>query len=84
MMRLRYWGSIPKEDQEIIAKIIEKAKKADIDVEIESVDVLADIDRAVAGQVFVTPTLDRLEPAPEMRLIAITDDATGILKKLRS
>lgn len=83
-MRLRYWGSIPAEDQEIIANILAKAKKADVDLDIESVDVLAEIDRAIAGQVFVTPTLDRLDPEPAMRLIAITDDAAGILKKLRS
>jgi circadian clock protein KaiB len=43
-------------------------------VRVEVVDVLQDPGRAMAAEVFVTPTLLRLEPKPEMRLLGDLSD----------
>jgi circadian clock protein KaiB len=44
------------------------ARHPELKVDLEVIDVLSDPDRAMADGVFVTPTLVKLEPAPERRI----------------
>jgi hypothetical protein len=55
----------------------------DIFLEIEYVDVLAHIDRAALEEVYVTPSIDRVDPEPVIRLISIPQDAREVFTRLQ-
>lgn len=51
--------------------------------ELEIVDLLLDPKRAAGDRIIVTPTLIKLSPAPELRLIGDLSDAARLLDALR-
>jgi hypothetical protein len=55
-----------------------------VEIKVEYVDVLSSINNAVLNNVIVTPTLDRLDPLPFARLIAIGIDASMVIERLGS
>jgi hypothetical protein len=83
-VKLRFWGSNPDADQKLISNLTAIALKAKVAISVEYVDVLANIDRASTAHILVTPTLERLEPLPALRLIAIPVDLAGVLKALKA
>jgi len=82
-MKLRYWGSMPELDKVQIEALIKAAETGKLMLEVDFVDVLESGDRALSEHIIVTPTLDRLEPMPTLRLIAIPDDAKKVLEKIQ-
>lgn len=82
-MKLRYWGSMPEMDKAHIDALVKAAAAGELMLEVEFVDVLEQGDRAITEHIIVTPTLDRVEPKPTLRLIAITGDAEKVLKKIK-
>jgi circadian clock protein KaiB len=50
--------------------------------EIEVVDVLLDPERALADEVYLTPTLVRLSPGPSRRIVGSLSDITPVLEAL--
>ena len=83
-MKLRYWGTSFEEDQETISAITMRCNKEKVSVSIEYVDVLTNVDRAREAQVSLTPLIDRVEPLPTLRLIAINGGAHSVVAKLLS
>lgn len=53
-----------------------------VDHVLEIVDLMIEPDRALADRVIVTPTLIKLSPAPELRLIGDLSDAVKLLAAL--
>ena len=53
-----------------------------VDHVLEIVDLMIEPDRALTDRVIVTPTLIKLSPPPEMRLIGDLSDAAGLLTAL--
>lgn len=82
-MKLRYWGSMPEMDATQIEALIKAAASGKLMLEVDFVDVLTNADRALSEHIIVTPTLDRLDPMPTLRLIAIPDDAEKVLEKIK-
>jgi hypothetical protein len=82
-MKLKYWGSMPEDDQAQIDALIAAGAATKLAIEIEYIDVLSAVDRAQADHIIVTPTLDRTEPEPFLRLLAIPNDAKEVLIKIR-
>jgi circadian clock protein KaiB len=50
--------------------------------QIEVVDLLRDPERALTDGVFLTPTLVKLSPGPELRVVGSLSDVTPILASL--
>jgi circadian clock protein KaiB len=50
--------------------------------DIEVVDLLRDPQRALSDGVFLTPTLVKLSPGPELRIVGTLGDLTPILASL--
>ena len=83
-MKLRYWGCDPVRDGEWVARLVERALSANISVTVDYVDVVTSVNNAVLSNVIVTPTLDRLDPLPFHRIIAIGMDASAVLQHLEA
>jgi hypothetical protein len=81
-MHLRYWGSDPIVDRAHIARLVDLGRGRDVDISVEYVDVVMSVDRAVMDDVIVTPTLDRVEPTPGVRVIAVSADMSNVLTRL--
>lgn len=81
-MKLRYWGCDPVRDGEWVARLVEQGRSANVDVTVDYVDVITSVNNAVLSNVIVTPTLDRLDPLPFRRIIAIGMDASAVLHHL--
>jgi circadian clock protein KaiB len=58
------------------------AHLARADVTVETVDVLLDPDRGLREGILVTPTLVRVAPAPERRVIGTLHDRTALVAGL--
>jgi circadian clock protein KaiB len=58
------------------------AHLAKADVTVETVDVLLDPDRGLREGILVTPTLVRVAPAPERRVIGTLHDRTALVAGL--
>jgi circadian clock protein KaiB len=50
--------------------------------QIEVVDLLRDPERALTDGIFLTPTLVKLSPGPELRVVGSLSDVTPILASL--
>ena len=83
-MKLRYWGCDPVRDGEWVARLVERGLSVNLSVTVDYVDVLTSVNNAVLSNVIVTPTLDRLEPLPFRRIIAIGMDASLVLQHLEA
>ena len=81
-MNLRFWGCDPQRDHAWVVELIEAGRRMSVDIAVEYVDVLASVNNAVLNNVIVTPTLDRLDPLPFARLIAIGADYTMVMERL--
>jgi hypothetical protein len=81
-MNLRFWGCDPLRDHAWVDDLIEAGHGISVDITVEYVDVLASVNSAVLNNVIVTPTLDRLEPLPFARLIAIGADFSMVMDRL--
>ena len=49
---------------------------------LEMVDVLREPDKALAARVFMTPTLVRLAPAPDVRIVGTLSQTSTVLRAL--
>ena len=78
-MNLRFWGCDPLRDHAWVVDLVAAGKGASIDIEVDYVDVLSSVNNAVLNNVIVTPTLDRLDPLPFARLIAIGADYSMVM-----
>ena len=83
-MLIRYWGSSPDEDNAFLKNLSSQAKRKKVEVEVEYIDVLMYVDRAREAEVSLTPLIDRLEPLPPLRVIAINGGAKAAIDKLLS
>jgi hypothetical protein len=83
-MNLRFWGCDPLGDQEWVVGLVDAGRSVSVEIKVEYVDVLSSINNAVLNNVIVTPTLDRLDPLPFTRLIAIGIDASMVIERLGS
>ena len=83
-MKVRYWGSSLAEDESAIEALKERCQKSKIPLSVEYIDVLSSVDRAREAQVSLTPLIDRVEPLPLLRLIALNGGAQSALEKLTS
>jgi hypothetical protein len=83
-MNLRFWGCDPIGDQEWVVGLVDAGRSVSVEIKVEYVDVLSSINNAVLNNVIVTPTLDRLDPLPFARLIAIGIDASMVIERLGS
>jgi hypothetical protein len=83
-MKIRLWGSSREEDDILIKSLHSRAKKQNIVLDIEYVDVLSNAELAREAHVSLTPVIDRLEPPPLLRLIAIDGGAESAIEKLLS
>lgn len=83
-MKIRYWGSMPQEDKLQISALQEIAQKHSANFEIEYIDVLSNAELALTENIFLTPTLERVEPLPSLRLIALPNDAEKIFLQFAS
>jgi hypothetical protein len=81
-MNLRFWGCDPLRDHPWVVELIEAGRLESVDIAVEYVDVLASVNSAVLNNVIVTPTLDRLDPLPFARLIAIGADFSMVMERL--
>lgn len=81
-MNIRYWGTNPSRDSVLLEKLKTLGAERSTPLEIEYIDVLSHIDRAALEQVYVTPSVDRLDPKPILRLISISMDAEEVFKRL--
>lgn len=81
-MKIRYWGTNPSRDNVLLERLKALGTAQNILLEIEYVDVLNHIDRAALEQVYVTPSIDRVEPKPNLRLISIPMEADEVLARL--
>ena len=81
-MNLRFWGCDPLRDQAWVGDLIEAGHRESVEIAVEYVDVLASVNNAVLNNVIVTPTLDRLDPLPFARLIAIGADFSMVMDRL--
>lgn len=81
-MKIRYWGTSPSRDNVLLEELKSLSLKRNIPFDVEYIDVLAHIDRAALEQVYVTPSIDRVEPKPNTRLISIPMDADEVLTRL--
>jgi hypothetical protein len=81
-MNLRFWGCDPLRDHEWVVALVETGQRMSVDIAVEYVDVLASVNHAVLNNVIVTPTLDRLDPLPFARLIAIGADFSMVMDRL--
>lgn len=81
-MKIRYWGTNPSRDNVLLERLKVLGTAQNILLEIEYVDVLSHIDRAALEQVYVTPSIDRVEPKPNLRLISIPMEADEVLARL--
>jgi hypothetical protein len=81
-MNLRFWGCDPLGDQEWVVGLVDAGRSVSVEIKVEYVDVLSSINNAVLNNVIVTPTLDRLDPLPFTRLIAIGIDASMVIERL--
>lgn len=81
-VKLRLWGSNPEADKELSEKLQQLASKADIELEIDMVDVLTNISRAQAAGIVVTPSIDVLEPTDELRFIAISKNPATVIQRV--
>lgn len=81
-MKIRYWGTSPSRDNVLLEQLKVLGSERDIILEIDYIDVLAHIDRAALEGVYVTPSIDRVDPKPDLRLISIGMDATEVLTRL--
>jgi hypothetical protein len=81
-MNLRYWGCDPLRDHVWVTGLIEASQGTALALTVEYVDVLASANNAVLNNVIVTPTLDRLDPLPFERLIAIGADFAMVMDRL--
>lgn len=83
-MHIRYWGSSPDEDDVFLKNLALQAKRLKVEVEVEYIDVLMNVDRARDAEVSLTPLIDRLEPLPTLRVIAINGGAKNAIDRLLS
>lgn len=74
---------MPELDKAHIEELIRAAAAGELVIEVEFVDVLTQGDRAISEHIIVTPTLDRVEPKPTLRLIAIPQDVDVVLEKIQ-
>jgi hypothetical protein len=81
-VNLRFWGCDPERDRAWVVDLVEVGHRMSVDVNVEYVDVLASVTNAVLNNVIVTPTLDRLDPPPFARLIAIGADFSSVMEWL--
>lgn len=49
---------------------------------VETVDVLREPDKALAARVFMTPTLVRLAPTPDVRIVGTLSQTSTVLRAL--
>lgn len=82
-MKIRYWGTNPGRDNVLLEQLKTLGAERNTLLEIEYVDVLSQIDRAALEQVYVTPSIDRVDPKPSIRLISIPMDADEVLTRLQ-
>ncbi len=68
----------------MITSLKMRAEEKNVDVDVDYVDVLTNVDRAREAQVSLTPLIDRIEPVPALRLIAINGGAQSTIEKLLS
>jgi hypothetical protein len=81
-VELRFWGCDPERDHACVVDLVDAGHRMSVDVRVEYVDVLASVNHAVLNHVIVTPTVDRLDPLPFARLIAIGADFSIVMEWL--
>ena len=82
-LRLRlYVAGVAPNSQRAIANTRAMCATHFADHELEIVDLMVEPDRAFADRVIVTPTLIKVSPSPEARLIGDLSDAVKLLTAL--
>jgi hypothetical protein len=66
----------------LIAALVVGGRDRGLSLDVEYVDVLNSVERALSNSVIVTPTVDRIDPAPFLRLIAVASGADALIERL--